>query len=154
MQTEDEVARTASVGAMLSSIMLLAGCGSDTPPDVATEPTTELAVTGTDRIEFEPAEFAIPGGEEVTLEFSAGEAVEHDFVVAGAADVGTVRSGAHGDEGPPIESDDLAVAHADPGQAAAATFVIDEPGTYEVYCSVPGHREAGMVATLTVVPGT
>jgi uncharacterized cupredoxin-like copper-binding protein len=24
------------------------------------------------------------------------------------------------------------------------------PGTYEYYCNVPGHKEAGMVGTLTV----
>lgn len=53
----------------------------------------------------------------------------------------------HGEDG------DLHVVHADAGELASGTFTIDEPGSYEVYCSVPGHRDAGMVATLTVVDG-
>lgn len=28
-----------------------------------------------------------------------------------------------------------------------------EPGVYEFYCSIPGHKDAGMVGTLTVTPG-
>lgn len=30
------------------------------------------------------------------------------------------------------------------------TFKVEEEGTYEYYCSVPGHRQAGMVGTLLV----
>jgi uncharacterized cupredoxin-like copper-binding protein len=32
-----------------------------------------------------------------------------------------------------------------------ATLTVDLPaGTYEYYCDVPGHRQAGMIGTLTV----
>lgn len=44
----------------------------------------------------------------------------------------------------------LHIVHADAGQTTSAAFTMAQPGNYEVYCSVPGHREAGMTATLTV----
>lgn len=33
-----------------------------------------------------------------------------------------------------------------------AEFTAVSPGTYTIYCAIPGHREAGMVATLLVEP--
>lgn len=32
------------------------------------------------------------------------------------------------------------------------TFTAPEPGNYTIYCGIPGHKNAGMVATLVVEP--
>lgn len=37
------------------------------------------------------------------------------------------------------------------GQKGTVTFQTEEPGTYVFYCSNPGHKQAGMTGTLTVV---
>jgi uncharacterized cupredoxin-like copper-binding protein len=141
--------RVAGVVAVAAAAVLLAACGDDDTTEASTTITrgNTVPVRGTDRLAFEPDEFTIPAAEEVTLELTAAS-VEHDFVVEGAADDGTVE-GDKMDMGD--DPDDLHVAHADAGDTVTATFRIDKAGTYTVYCSVPGHRDAGMVASLEVI---
>ena len=50
-------------------------------------------------------------------------------------------------------SDDLVLAEVpdtEPGESAEATLAIDEAGTYQIICTVPGHFDSGMVGSLTV----
>ena len=42
----------------------------------------------------------------------------------------------------------------DPGSSADLTVEITEPGEYELYCPVDGHREQGMEGTLSLGGGT
>lgn len=139
---------TLLAAAAIAGTVLLAGCGDETA-----ETSTELAITGTDDLTFEPDTVAVPAGEEVTVELTSEPSVDHDLVVAGAAAHGRAGDDGHGDDTDEhaTDSEDLHVAHADPGQTVTATFSIDEPGGYELYCSVPGHRSAGMTGELTVV---
>lgn len=85
-----------------------------------------IEVTGRS-FEFDPPEITVTAGEDIAIVLTS-EDLQHDFtideldahVVAGAGDT---------DEG---------------------GFRADEPGRYTYYCTVAGHRDAGMEGTLVV----
>ena len=140
-------AHALALSAVVSAGLLLTACGGEEPATEAsnTRETSEmLAVAGTDRLRFDPDELTIPADEQITLELRAA-AVEHDFVIADAAEKGDTDTGHQADD-----PDDLHIAHANAGESVTGTFTIDDPGTYTVYCSVAGHRDAGMIASLEV----
>lgn len=77
--------------------------------------------------EFNPAEIRVEAGEDIAIVLTSSD-VLHDFII-----------------------DDLdAHVAADRGKTVEGGFRADAPGTYTYYCSVPGHRSAGMEGTLVV----
>jgi uncharacterized cupredoxin-like copper-binding protein len=147
-----------SCGAALAAVALiaLAACSSEADGAVAgLEPVLTFAVLGTDTLAFEPAAYAVIAGNAIELRLRSGDAVEHDFIVEGAGPFGSAfdQSGGHSHDDEDF-GEDLHIAHAAAGEEVVSLFTISEPGVYDVYCSIPGHREAGMVGHLEVVaPG-
>lgn len=84
----------------------------------------EVAATS---FEFDPAEITVTAGEDVTIVLSSDD-LFHDFTIDGL---------------------DVHVA-ADRGETAEGGLRADESGEYTYYCTVAGHREAGMEGTLIV----
>ncbi len=123
--------RTSLITASLALAALTLGAcnGDDAPADA----TTNIEVLGTDSLDFEPDQFTVPAGQQVTVELTSEAGVEHDFLVED------------------VDGADLDVVHADPGETATGTFTIDDAGSYTFFCSIPGHREAGMEGSLEVV---
>jgi len=68
---------------------------------------------------------------QVTIDFENPQALSHDVAIEGP-------------EGKEIGKTDIV------SEGSATTTVELEPGEYTFYCTVPGHREAGMEGTLTV----
>jgi uncharacterized cupredoxin-like copper-binding protein len=151
-------ALTAVAALALTAVAALAltACTSAADEAVAgVEPVLSFSVVGTDTLAFEPAAYAVIAGNAIELQLRSEDAVEHDFIVAGAGPFGSAfdQSGGHSHDEEEF-AEDLHIAHAMAGEEAVSLFTISEPGVYEVYCSIPGHREAGMVGQLAVVdPG-
>jgi len=77
--------------------------------------------------EFTPKEITVKAGEPVTIALKAQD-ILHDFT---------------------IDNPKVHVA-ASPGETGTGGLMIDKPGRYTFYCSVAGHRSAGMEGTVIV----
>ena len=88
-----------------------------------------LPAIGTPGMYFDPAEIKARAGETVALRLDNTHGAPHSFDI-----------------------DELNVHAPAAGQQSLIIFKPAQPGAYTFYCSVPGHREAGMVGTLVVAP--
>lgn len=103
------------------------GHGSGLTPSIDGAPA--LAITATNKLAFDPDRIELTAGMPVNVALTSAD-IQHDLVVD--------EIGFH-----------LA---ADSGETVIGGLVFDKPGTYVGYCSVPGHRNAGMELVLVVKP--
>ena len=101
---------------------------------------------------FTPDILEVNAGEVLEIAIQNVEAVLHDFTIDEVdADVHVsylAGTGQHAHTEPQLEAD-VHFALTEPG-TGVMHMKIHEPGEYVIYCSVPGHREAGMEGTLIV----
>lgn len=141
----------AVVGAVLSLGLVLAACGDDDSSG-ADQPSPSVSedldgdevahdhdesspvADGARRIQvnatsfaYDPDEITVSVGEDVAIVLSSDDLL-HDFV---------------------MDEIDVHVA-ADRGETAEGGLRADTAGEYTFYCTVPGHRDAGMEGTLIV----
>jgi uncharacterized cupredoxin-like copper-binding protein len=135
---------TSLLASALAVLTACSGAGNASDVQNVTLEAKELA--------FTPANLEVTAGEPVRLTLQNIGALEHDFSVMGFPIEGeAAEAGGSGHEAGHGEGDepDLHVA-ALGGASATLDFTPTKPGTYEFWCTVPGHKEAGMTGTLVV----
>lgn len=106
--------------------------------------STKISFTMTD-FAFNPNEFTIPAGEDITLKVTHNGTMGHSFIVMKyGTDAGKLFD----------EADKVNVyweVDLQPGDSETVIFTApDQPGTYQIICGMPGHLQSGMVGKLIV----
>ena len=92
--------------------------------------TVDISTPGGSTLAYDQKDVSAKAGS-VTINFDNKEALQHDVAVADSS-------------GKILGQTDLV------SSGTSNTTVDLQPGTYTFYCTVPGHKEAGMEGTLTV----
>lgn len=148
-------------GMLFGAIVLViaAACGGggdsgDTEPTSAERDGPQPAVVVTaSKVKFQPEVIRVASGVPFQLRLENLDPFEHDLQVAGL-EVDVVDDGglghrpegqAHGGGEKPV----LAL-HVKAKETMTGTFVAHDRGTYDFWCTLPGHKDQGMVGQITI----
>jgi len=121
LSAEEQAAATANENAAADESAATAEAAGEVPAEASAQTVTSFDIY------FEPKEVTIPANTDVTFTLPNDGAAAHDFSI-----------------------DELGIQVSLPPGETQTVVVNAPPGSYEYYCNVPGHKEAGMVGTLIV----
>lgn len=123
---------------LLLLTLALSACGGQGQGDVnkagggAPGKDGQISIRSNDQMRFQPATLTVRVNTPVRLTLdNSGGALVHDWTIDNMG-------------GQKVQ------ARAQPRQRATVEFTPTTAGAFQFYCEEPGHREAGMVGTLTV----
>jgi plastocyanin len=103
---------------------------SSTPAPAQASTTLAIAADPSGQLKYIPSTLSAKAGK-VTVDFTNKSPLPHDVVL--------------------VDSSNKVLGQTPVFQGGTKTFTVTlTPGAYTYYCSVPGHRQAGMQGTLTV----
>lgn len=125
--------------------LLLSACAG------TSQSATEITLGATD-FAYSPASVTVPVGKPITLTIKNDGKVEHDFVIQKINVIDVVKQEDGMNMGHDMGSMEYDLhTSTQPGESNVIMFTPTEAGTYEFFCTVEGHKEAGMIGELIVV---
>lgn len=100
----------------------------------------------TDSFQYSPSDIKLNKNETVSLILENTDDIEHDLEIQNFS-VKTQNGSAHANHS---SSKDTFHLHAKPRSSNELTFTPLESGNFEFYCTIPGHKESGMIGTIIV----
>jgi uncharacterized cupredoxin-like copper-binding protein len=97
---------------------------------------------------YRPKALEVRRGEQIKFVITNAGLLAHEFILANTAD--NLKHAALMKKYPGMEHDDPNGKTVLPGAKAEVLWRFTKTGTFEFACLIPGHREAGMVGTVTV----
>ncbi|MEZ4552673.1 MAG: cupredoxin domain-containing protein [Dehalococcoidia bacterium] len=137
-----------ALAALAATATVFAACGGDDGGGDEAARTMEVAMQD---IAFSSTALTAAKGEHIRIELDNKGGVTHDFTIDRMPMQGLhMMGGAGGDEHQHMTGDHAMHLALDKGKSGWLEFEPTEAGAYEFYCTVAGHRDAGMRGTLTV----
>ncbi len=99
-------------------------------------------------LRFTPNTVEVAAGKTVQVNVTNMDGTEHDMLVEGLRieKVGEAIGGHHAGA-----TADMLVVHTMANENGSITFRTEQKGTYQFFCTLPGHKAAGMVGEMKVV---
>ncbi len=127
VETEDETSANEEVAPPKEETEVKSEVKTEVEATVSVEPRV-IAITG-DEYSFSPSSLTVNKGEKVKIVFTNIGQNRHNWVIGGL---------------------NLSTRAIGGGESDTLEFTAEASGIYEVFCSIAGHKEAGMVGSLTV----
>lgn len=133
--------------ALRATVALLAALAS---PGASATDARKVAIDMYDSMRFSPARLSVARGETIRFVVRNKGKLKHEIVIGTLDEIAHHRHAMLADPGMAHAAPSMV--HVDPGKREQLRWTFERPGQLAYACLLPGHYEAGMHGTITVLP--